>query len=210
MNVTHLYLSNCLFPEWYGQEMTQWDRKEGGDGLSLEQALLFSIYKGEHDLPPVFVWWIRKMGYAGNHTAPKYTALQYALYRFHIHVMSFLSSLSLSVSRSSATSTGSRLFLADSPAGELWMRWKAHTDIQLIKYHAKMPLKVWYSSLGQNAFSPTSLAKTCNTTDRQRGRESRIIEAAEQKRYEADSEGDRQTAMVTGGNQWGETLSGHR
>ena len=31
------------------------------------------------------------------------------------------------------------------------MRWKAHTDIWLIKYRAKMPLKVWYSSLGQRA-----------------------------------------------------------
>lgn len=33
------------------------------------------------------------------------------------------------------------------------------------------------------------------------GRESGIIGAAEQTRYEADSEGDRQTAMVIRGNQ---------
>lgn len=36
------------------------------------------------------------------------------------------------------------------------MRWKAHNDICLIKYHAKTPLKVWYSSLGWKAFPPTS------------------------------------------------------
>lgn len=36
------------------------------------------------------------------------------------------------------------------------------------------------------------------------------MEAAEQARYEADSEGDRQTAVVIGANQWGETLSGCR
>lgn len=172
--------------------MTQWDRKEGGDGLSSEHILLFSIYKGEHDLLAVFVWWIRKMGYARYYTAPKYTAPQYALYRFHIHVMSSLSSLSLSVSRSSAISTESLLFLADSPAGELWMRWKAHTDIQLIKYHAKMPLKVWYSSRGHSAFSPTSLANT--QTDSEGGR---VVSSRRLNRRDM-----RQTVRVTDKQPW--------
>lgn len=79
--------------------------------------------------------------------------------------------MSLYVSPSRAISTESWLFLADSPAGELWMRWKAHNDIWLIKYHAKMPLKVWYSSLGQKAFLPHFLPKMCDTTDRRWGRE---------------------------------------
>lgn len=40
MNLTHLYRSNCLFPERYSQEMTQWDRKAGG-GVFRTHSFLF-------------------------------------------------------------------------------------------------------------------------------------------------------------------------
>lgn len=128
--------------------MAQWDRKEGGDGFSLE-----------HDLLAVFVWGLRMRGYAEYRIAPKCAA-------HPRHVSSLLA-----VSR-----TESLLLLAHSPAGELWMRWKAHTDIWLIRYRAKMPLKGWYSSLGRRAFSPppalpASPQRRTAPRDRRRGRE---------------------------------------
>lgn len=105
------------------------------------------------------------------------------------------SPLRLCVSRSSAIGTESRLFLADSPAGELWMRWKARTDIRLIKYHAKMPLKVWYCSRGRRAPPPASLQRRATPpTDGEGGR---AISSGRLNRRDM-----RQTARVTDKQPW--------
>lgn len=61
----------------------------------------------------------------------------------------------------------------------------------MLKCHLKCDIARWDGELPPPSSHLLSL----------RGRETGIIRAAEQTRYEADSEGDRQTATVTGGNQ---------
>lgn len=141
----------CLFPitSWVIKTKKGHNRQEKGR-VGSNQNTALSIWRKRLRWPlSIFVCWKRRMDYTGSKEHKN--MLHSNMLPFYIHVMSSLSSLILS------WSTESWLFLADSSAGELWMRWKAHTDIWLIKCHAKMPLKVWYSSLGQRAFSPSSL-----------------------------------------------------
>lgn len=79
------------------------------------------------------------------------------------------------------------------------MRWKAHTDIWLIKYRAKMPLKVWYSSLGRRAFPLFKDAQQHRPTARREGERER---ETERERERESYHGGGWTGEIWG-RQWG-------
>lgn len=135
MNSSHLCLSNCLFPERTQRPDTI--RQEGGWMWARFSTHSSLLYLKRETWPAdslcmmnktTMIWMMEscKLPFSTKNTRCTTVAAARAS---HPHRVIYLLSISQCLSLSRHVRAERWLFLADSPTGELWMRWKAHNDI---------------------------------------------------------------------------------